>query len=619
MTKKNQPGCPCCDCDLLFDDFNRSDDTDVGGNYTEEAGGWQVFSNLLYTGDSDALLTIDVASGSASGVLAFYFYAFDDDDEVIAYVDYTDADNHHFVKFTANDPMGCIEIYERASGTNTLISSVRCALPSDAYTKVYIYWGERSNGDYELTAYALGGGGEAAWCYGTVTGFTTDEKAIGTGTVTTGVYFENLYLWKHYSPTDTECWEAPQACTLVYDTFTDFTETGCSWEESGGSWSISTSTATTSTAGAMIISQNRHPYDQGRLKLQTAIYLNTVGASAKIWIEHEKLYLQLTRTSSTVITSELFDDATGSLGTAKATTMSSTNNYIVITICYDGSYVFYTASFTGGFLVSASIAVTVAVTGRAAIEFESGSGSMFVAYGILTKMPDDETPGCVPCVEPSNCCIATGYEAPFAVRVELGAVSFFTDSYCTECSDATKGSKIIPFKSSCTYEGQEPSCDYGLDGLTHAQIAAVLTGYGPAECDPLYTWATEPVTHAGGFLHQVTLNQAYDGGTLKNYWQYWLRLNPQPGRLVVDPTDSGAPPTGVDQPTYYAIYKSAYFITPCDDFPFTLNKDFATTAVYTTRVACNGAGGSPYWDVDAPRNLTCDLGTIPATVTLWGV
>lgn len=47
--KNNSPGCPCCDlpCEIFDDDFTRANSTDLGSNWDEISGGWEISSNKL--------------------------------------------------------------------------------------------------------------------------------------------------------------------------------------------------------------------------------------------------------------------------------------------------------------------------------------------------------------------------------------------------------------------------------------------------------------------------------------------------------------------------------------------------------------------------------------------
>ncbi len=59
MPKKNSPGCGCCGtCQQLFlDEFNRSDSTNIGSDYSEDVAGWEIKSNKLYSLTAGAALT----------------------------------------------------------------------------------------------------------------------------------------------------------------------------------------------------------------------------------------------------------------------------------------------------------------------------------------------------------------------------------------------------------------------------------------------------------------------------------------------------------------------------------------------------------------------------------
>lgn len=49
------PNCPCCTCKEYSDEFTRSDSTNIGGDWTEEAGAWEIASNKLRTTSTDAV------------------------------------------------------------------------------------------------------------------------------------------------------------------------------------------------------------------------------------------------------------------------------------------------------------------------------------------------------------------------------------------------------------------------------------------------------------------------------------------------------------------------------------------------------------------------------------
>jgi len=68
--KKNSPGgCGCCGCPVFSDAFDREDDTDLGSDWTEEAGSWEIASNKLQLtampgGGADALVLCDSQDGN---------------------------------------------------------------------------------------------------------------------------------------------------------------------------------------------------------------------------------------------------------------------------------------------------------------------------------------------------------------------------------------------------------------------------------------------------------------------------------------------------------------------------------------------------------------------------
>ena len=55
------PGsCGCCTCRYFFDQFTRADSSDLGNNWTEEAGSWAIGDYRLETASSNAFCQCDV-------------------------------------------------------------------------------------------------------------------------------------------------------------------------------------------------------------------------------------------------------------------------------------------------------------------------------------------------------------------------------------------------------------------------------------------------------------------------------------------------------------------------------------------------------------------------------
>ena len=57
----------CCGCVIFADDFNRADDTDLGADWTEGSGDWEIVSNRLRAkgGTDDQVCTADATNGTS--------------------------------------------------------------------------------------------------------------------------------------------------------------------------------------------------------------------------------------------------------------------------------------------------------------------------------------------------------------------------------------------------------------------------------------------------------------------------------------------------------------------------------------------------------------------------
>lgn len=253
----------CCACPICEDDFDRGDDTDIDTGstcgWTEDAGAWEIKTNTLRTSSSSAVASVTSVHPDtpyATYIEATLYGA--SGDELRILIDYADTSNYLFAQLTIGDPNGCLELYRRSGGSNTLLTAVRVVAAASTAHLVKVYWGEDKT-DTEMFGAVFG----SAILLFEETG-TNDQVGLGTGTVAGEVRFDDFVFEKHQptSPTDPPCNnQVPYQCAIMSDNFTraDDTDIGCSWDEDTGNWSIASNELTVGTTSAVALVETEHP------------------------------------------------------------------------------------------------------------------------------------------------------------------------------------------------------------------------------------------------------------------------------------------------------------------------------------------------------------------------
>ncbi len=208
---------PCCctvDCTIFSDDFNRADDTDLGADWTEVSGSWAIVSNELTTSSSNARCSASSAAGGYRSAL-FRFKATTNGDEIVFSTPAAAEDN--FIRFTIG---GGIEWCNSVTAEEVIAYTDDVTFSANTWYSVRIETGAIYIND--TMALNIGNWYEStAFLY----------HALGTGTVTGSVYFDDFYIIKNASqltgcPVSPDCgWflslSQPASVTVVIAGATD--------------------------------------------------------------------------------------------------------------------------------------------------------------------------------------------------------------------------------------------------------------------------------------------------------------------------------------------------------------------------------------------------------------
>lgn len=125
-------GC-CADCVLFADAFDRADSSDLGSDWSEAAGDWEIDSGSLTVASSGAIAVHATTLGASHYRVQVALRSDTAGDVLGAVAYYTDTNNYYSAEVTLHDTGPVIALYKTVSGTRTLLRS-KSLLPGEADT-----------------------------------------------------------------------------------------------------------------------------------------------------------------------------------------------------------------------------------------------------------------------------------------------------------------------------------------------------------------------------------------------------------------------------------------------------------------------------------------------------
>lgn len=186
----------CCDnvgtpCTFVSDDFNRANNTDVGANWTETAGDWEIDSNEAEISSANALL-VSTGTNADGGTSKIQVLVKASSITTLArvIVAYTDTNNYLFAELLFLGSSSTLRLLQRSGGTNTELARFGGTLGTISLSTATQYLVTVCYNGSTLSAVI----GAATYCLSaSVTGFTGDKVALGTGgTVVGDVNFDSV-------------------------------------------------------------------------------------------------------------------------------------------------------------------------------------------------------------------------------------------------------------------------------------------------------------------------------------------------------------------------------------------------------------------------------------------
>lgn len=247
----------CCCCIYETDRFDRVDNTDIGANWSEVLGDWEIKDEELYTEYADAAarnlvphpdnefnirVTVDVKGG-------------DDDDELDVRGPWWASNGYLFARLRLDSVCATFELYSYLDGVTTLLASSPVGpAPYDEWHEIEIAFCMHSypylprvvarvttNAGQTLRLYASFDI-EAALLLVPIDGVGI-TGGVSTGTITLTARFDNFTVAQTKGTDENDvacpdCATSASSCLIFEDGFErdDSTDIGCFWDEAAGDW-----------------------------------------------------------------------------------------------------------------------------------------------------------------------------------------------------------------------------------------------------------------------------------------------------------------------------------------------------------------------------------------------
>lgn len=208
--------CPCEDCRVFRDPFNRAPGTDMGSNWSEVAGDWTLTAYGTARIESANAQLISTSAASQVGVKLMSMVRADASGDIVRLIlSYVDADNYLFAEWKCGSN-GYLRIYERDTGTDTLLDEVDAATSANYFTLLTVCVNDSGT---SLTAVVSQGGSAPAFVSGELASTAVAGKyGLATGATCSGASFGRVELVK----TSPGCEACASDCDLCTESAPEF-------------------------------------------------------------------------------------------------------------------------------------------------------------------------------------------------------------------------------------------------------------------------------------------------------------------------------------------------------------------------------------------------------------
>jgi len=601
-------GCPCCNsvlpCEIDADAFDSAADPPDTAKWEERAGtDWQTTGGTLRTATSNALIKwkTEQPESIAEYVADVSIYGATGD-ELRVIVNYVDDSNYDFAQFTIGSS-GCIALYKRVAGTNTLLSRKFASIPASTATSIRVWMG--NNG----TEYTFAAAAEITWSIrspSVVRVGTGLYIGLGTGAIASTIRFDDFSFKRHWHSTVTPtCPRITYACDyyqLHLNNAGSTTDTTCSFTEQAGSWSLDSfsvggmARVSTTDTNATLLCEAIHPNERGETGITARVFSATGGnldGDLRLymgWVDANNYFYANFNVTGGLVVLALNQVVAGT------TTVLYTEDMGTYTVT-GGSYFYacmangrFNARWTGFDLANQTgrgALVTIPTTAcKVGIGTGASSPSGIRAQElVLRRAYSGEDPSCAACPDicHEDCCD----ESINDLSLDLGSPGPLTNDTCDECT-TPQGEIVLAAATG----GGQPGCswEYFVDMDCISACIDPIGGLNKT---------------ISRFLARATLTKDPDS-PFKCYWRTSMFFIGGSGDSTTG-EECTAGTSGGDRVQYASATTDAD-VAPCNSTgPWTLPKStVATTGVNQYR-------GQSGWYVEGW--ISCD-GTFPATMDL---
>lgn len=284
----NCPSCGLPTCVYAEDDFDRDDSDDLGCQWEEVSGDWEILGESLQANATGLVAsTATHPEGRQEMSMTGTVVLPTDGDTVRVIVSYDDDQNYLAMEITAGADCGSIALYSVVAGVETLVSSVVSVAalnPNSEFRPYHTFWvcfGSHSLADTDL--YLLGG------IAGGAVGSTLPVGGIGNGVAlsveTLGgdpVTFDDIAISYTYDADEHPTCEPCTGGVGCLWALLNVTVTGlaCDWDVVSGTWGP----GTTSSSNAQAMTKTENPYRSNRMQATGKFNTSAIGDEIKVFL-----------------------------------------------------------------------------------------------------------------------------------------------------------------------------------------------------------------------------------------------------------------------------------------------------------------------------------------------
>lgn len=207
MAYRFAPGCRChCRCIEFDDRFTRSDDTDLGADWTEISGDWEIAGEALMIADADAVALVTSVNLQSSPdlrqrVAMQSLVQAESDGDVARWIwRWSSASHYYYVEVTFGEE-GELRIGERSSGVSTIVARLPITAAAGQWYRLAVCFYSAKH----ITSVWWNGQPQLVCQMHAISTAAPSRCGLGTGDLGGSIAFDDYVIEESCNDVDVEC------------------------------------------------------------------------------------------------------------------------------------------------------------------------------------------------------------------------------------------------------------------------------------------------------------------------------------------------------------------------------------------------------------------------------